>query len=227
MAASFLKTLAAFALLAPASLLGEATVKNTQLPILLDAQGGVLDLKTGNEILHKVRISQGDMVITADQLQGSQPGTKLNFDNSLLVFHGTVKITTEQGQLTADEAQITFVNNVLTRAVATGTPAAFEQRLEKSAKAAKGNAETIDYDVPKGLVRFTTNAFLSLNDPQFEIHGQALKYDAVNQKVIAPEEEQGSQRIHSIFTPPPPKTPLKPAPPKTAPAKTAPANPTP
>lgn len=219
MAASILKCLAAFGLLAATASPSAPIVKDTQLPIMLDAQSGEVDLKTGNEIFHKVRISQGDLVITADQAQASQPGTKLNFDNSLLVFRGMVKITTDQGQLTADEAQITFINNVFTKAVATGKPAAFEQRIVKSGKQAKGNAETIDYDVARGMVRFTTNAFLSLNDPQFEIRGQTLKYDAVNQKVIAPEEEQGSQRIHSIFTPPPPKTPPKSAPP--------PANPTP
>lgn len=213
MAVSYAKRLAAWALLAPAACLSAAVIKDTQLPILLDAQSGTVDLKTGNEIFHKVRISQGDMVITADQAQASQPGTKLNFDNSVLVFRGAVKITTEHGQLTADEAQLTFINNVFTKAVATGKPAAFEQRIVKSGKQAKGNAESIDYDVAKGMVRFSTNAYLSLNDPQFEIRGQVLKYDAANQKVIAPEDEQGSQRIHSIFTPPPPKTPPKSAPP--------------
>jgi lipopolysaccharide transport protein LptA len=213
MAASFLKRLAALAVLAPAVCSSVAVVKNPQLPIFLDAQSGSIDLKTGNDIFHKVRISQGDMVITADQAQASQPGTKLNFDNGLLVFRGAVKITTDQGLLTADEAQLTFINNTLTKAVAIGKPAAFEQRIEKSGKEAKGNAQTIDYDVAKGLVRFSTDAYLSLSDPQFEIRGQVLKYDAINQKVIAPEEEQGSQRIHSIFTPPPPKTPPKSAPP--------------
>jgi lipopolysaccharide export system protein LptA len=218
MAASFLRVLAPALWLAAAASPGATIVKDSQLPILLDAQSGTVDLKTGNEVFHKVRISQGDMVITADQAQASQAGTKLNFDNTVLVFRGAVKVTTDQGQLTADEAQITFIGNVFTKAVATGKPAAFEQRTVKTGKEAKGNAETIDYDVAKGMVRFTTNAFLSLSDPQFEIRGQVLKYDAANQKVIAPEDEQGSQRIHSIFTPPPPKTPPK---------STPPANPTP
>lgn len=214
MAASFLKCFAAIALILAAAEAAAAApaVKNPQLPIVLDAQSGALDLRTGNEVFHKVRISQGDMVVTADQAQASQPGTKLNFDNSLLVFHGSVKITTDRGLLTAEEAQLTFVNNALTKAVATGKPAAFEQRVQKNGKVAKGNAETIDYDVLKGVVRFTSNAFLSLSDPEYEIHGQSLKYDAVNQKVIAEEAEQGGQRIHSIFTPPP-KSPSKTPPP--------------
>ena len=215
MAASFLKCFAALALFSAAAdgAAAAAAPKNPQLPIVLDAQSGALDLRTGNEVFHKVRISQGDMVVTADQAQASQPGTKLNFDNSLLVFHGSVKITTDRGLLTAEEAQLTFVNNALTKAVATGKPAAFEQRVQKNGKVAKGNAETIDYDVTKGVVRFTSNAFLSLSDPEYEIHGQSLKYDAVNQKVIAEEAEQLGQRIHSIFTPPPPKSPNKTPPP--------------
>jgi lipopolysaccharide transport protein LptA len=206
MAASYLSFIA-LAVMVPGTFASAAAAKPAQLPIVLDAQSGEVDLHTGNEIFHKVRISQGDMVITADQAQASQPGTKLNFDNSLLAFRVNVKITTDKGQLTADEAQLTFVNNVLMKAVATGKPAAFEQRLAKAGRQAKGYADTIEYDVPKGIVRFTTNAYLSLNDPAYEIHAQSLKYDSINQKVIAEEAEQGSQRIHSIFTPPPKSAP--------------------
>ena len=193
------------------AILGAAAIKDSRLPILLDAQSGSVDLRTGNEIFNKVRISQGDMVITADLAHTSQPGTKLNFENSILVFRGAVRVTTEKGLLTADEAQLTFVNNALTKAEVTGKPAAFEQSKSKGSKEAKGNADTIDYDVAKGMVRFSKNAFLSVSDPQFEIHAETLRYDALSQKVLAPESEQGSQRIHSIFTPPPAKTP-KPAP---------------
>ncbi len=57
----------------------------------------------------------------------------------------------EQGQLFSDEAQITFVNNVLTKAVANGKPAAFEQRpSQRPASRPKATRETIDYDVGKG-----------------------------------------------------------------------------
>src|ERR1700730_11482269 len=204
MAASFPKCLIALALVLPWLQAGAAAGKSAQQPIVLDAQSGELDLHSGSELFHKVRISQGDMVVTADQAQATQPGTKLNFNNSLLAFRGAVKINTDKGLLTADEAQLTFVNNSLTKAVATGKPAAFEERVGKTGKQAKGQAEIIDYDVPKGIVHFTKNAFLSLNDPPTEIHAQAIKYDSINQKIIAEEAEQGSQRIHSIFTPPPP-----------------------
>ena len=83
------------------------------------------------------------------------------FENNVWNFRGNVKITVEQGQLFSDDAQITFVNNVLSKAVANGKPASFEQTVAKTGKLAKGNAETIDYDAAKHLVRFLKNAYLS------------------------------------------------------------------
>ncbi len=96
-----------------------AATRDAQLPILLDAQSTEVDLRTNTAVFNKVRISQGNIAITADQ--GHASG--LDFDNNLWVFRGNVKITMDQGLLTSDEAQITFANKVLTRAVANGKPA--------------------------------------------------------------------------------------------------------
>ncbi len=133
------------------------------------------------------------------------------FENNVWNFRGNVKITVEQGQLFSDDAQITFVNNVLSKAVANGKPATFEQSVAKTGKPAKGHAETIDYDAAKHLVRFLKDAYLTNGD--HEITGQSLKYDVLAQKVIAEEAEQNSQRVRITITPPPPKT----APPKSNP----------
>src|SRR5271169_707087 len=137
MAAFTAKTLALLALMAPLVLLGAAATRDPQLPILLDAQSTEVDLRTNTAVFNKVRISQGNMAITADQGHATQT-TALDFDNNLWVFRGNVKITMDQGLLTSDEAQITFVNKVLTRAVANGKPAAFEQVVPKTGKLAKG-----------------------------------------------------------------------------------------
>jgi lipopolysaccharide transport protein LptA len=96
---------------------------------------------------------------------------------------------------------------VLSKAVVNGKPAAFEQTVAKTGKLAKGNAETIDYDATKHLVRFQKDAYLSNGDN--EIRGQSLKYDVLAQKVIAEEAEQNSQRVHITITPPPKKAPPK------------------
>ncbi|HEX3398568.1 MAG TPA: lipopolysaccharide transport periplasmic protein LptA [Steroidobacteraceae bacterium] len=212
MAASFLKCLAMGALLTPlgpANAAAQTAVKHdTRAPILLDAQSTTIDLKTNSAVFSRIRISQGTMAITADQGQASQQRSPdMYFENNVWNFHGNVKVTMDQGQLFSDDAQITFVNSTLSKAVANGKPATFEQTETKTGKLAKGSAETIDYDAGKHIVRFSKDAFLTNGDN--EIRGQSLKYDVLAQKVIAEEAEQNSQRVHITITPPPktqPKT---------------------
>jgi lipopolysaccharide export system protein LptA len=219
MAASFLKCLSLAALILPAMQANaavSAAARDRQLPILLDAQSNTIDLKNNSAVFSKVRISQGTMAISADQGVATQKrAANIYFENNVWVFHGNVKITMDGGQLTSDDAQITFVNNLLDKAVVNGKPAAFEQNVSKTGKLAKGSADSIDYDAAKHMVRFSKDAFLSNGDN--EIRGQSLKYDVIGQKVIAEEAEQNSQRVHIVITPPPPKSPKA----------TAPANPTP
>jgi len=209
MAASTLKVLAVFALLAPSVQASAAAARETQQPILLDAQSTEVDLRTNNAIFHKVRISQGSMSVSADQGQATKHTTGLDFDNSVWVFRGNVKITMDQGQLTSDDAQITFTNKVLTKAVADGKPAEFEQHIAKTGKVAQGHADTIDYDVAKSQIHLSKNAYLTNGDN--EIRGESLKYNILAQNVVAEEAEQGSQRVHIIITPPP-KSPPPPKP---------------
>jgi lipopolysaccharide transport protein LptA len=195
MAASTLnKAVALFALALPAPLAIAAHVE--QQAISLDAQSSELDYKNNNLIFHKVRITQGNMSVAADQAQA----TGLDFENSRWVFRGNVRITLDQGQLSSDEAEITFSKKLLSKAIVNGNPAAFEQRIAKTGKLAQGRAELIDYDVAKGVVHLSKNAWLS--DGQNEIRGESLKYNVVAQNIVAEASEQGSQRVHIIITPP-------------------------
>jgi lipopolysaccharide transport protein LptA len=208
MAVSFRNLFACVALLASlaaASAAPGTLSRDRREPILFDSSGGTIDLKTNTAVFNKIRISQGGMSITADQGQANQQRSQnLYFENNVWNFRGNVKITVEQGQLFSDDAQITFVNNELTKAIVNGKPASFEQTGAKNRKPAKGHADTIDYDASKHIVRFSKDAYLSNGDN--DIRGQALKYDVLAQKVIADEAEQNSQRVHIIITPPPPKS---------------------
>src|ERR1700734_3656381 len=208
------KLLTLVALLAPlaqASAAPATIARDRQADILLEAQSTTIDLKTNTAVFSKIRISEGGMSITADQGQANQQRSKdLYFENNVWNFRGNVKIVVEQGQLFSDDAQITFVNNALSKAIANGKPASFEQTVTKTGKPAKGHADTIDYDASKDLVRFLKDAYLTNGD--HEILGQSVKYEILAQKVIADEAEQNSQRIHIVITPPP-----KTAPPKTNP----------
>ena len=199
MAASILRTFALFACaLSTAPAIAAAQVE--QQTITLDAQSSELDAKNNNLLFRKVRIAQGTMAVTADQAQA----TGLDFENSHWVFRGNVKITMDQGQLSSDEAEITFAKKLLSKALVNGKPAVFEQHIAKTGKVAKGHADTIDYDVARGIVHFSKNAWLS--DGDREILGESLKYNVLAQTILAEASEQGSQRVHIIITPPPPKS---------------------
>ena len=202
MAASSLKSLALIALAVQAGS-AVAAVPPAQQVITLDAQSSELDLRSNNALFHKVRISQGTMSVSADQGQAMRQASGLDFDNSVWIFRGNVKITMDQGQLTADDAQINFTKKLLAKALANGSPAEFQQRIAKTGKIARGHADTIDYDASKGIVRLLKNAWLS--DEQNEIRGESLKYNLRAQSIVAEAAEQGSQRVHIIITPPPAK----------------------
>jgi lipopolysaccharide export system protein LptA len=213
MAASNPKTLAWLGLIGLALTLGTsppggaalaaAAAPAAQQTISLDAQSSELDLRSNNVIFRKVRIAQGSMTVSADQGQATRQASGLDFDNSLWVFRGNVKITMDQGLLTSDDAEINFTKKLLSKAVANGKPAQFEQRIAKTGKLAQGHADTIDYDAARGIVRLVKNAWIS--DGQNEIRGETLKYNVLAQSIIADAAEQGSQRVHIIITPPPAK----------------------
>jgi lipopolysaccharide export system protein LptA len=209
MAVSTLKVLAAFALLAPSEQAAVAAPRNAQPPIELVAQSTEVDLRTNSAVFHKVRISQGNMSITADEGHAT---SGQNFDNSVWVFGGHVKITMDQGQLTSDDAQITFANNVISKAVADGKPAEFEEPIVKTGKTAHGHADTINYDLATNQVHFSKGAYLS--NGENEMRGESLRYNVLTQTVVAVEAEQGSQRVQFIITPPPKSPPPKSPPPK-------------
>jgi lipopolysaccharide transport protein LptA len=173
---------------------------DTQLPISLDAQSSDLDYRNNIIVFRKVKITQGKMSVEADQAQANG----VNFDNSRWSFRGKVRISVDQGLLTSDEAEITFSNKVLTRAVITGTPAEFEQPREKTGQIARGRANLIIYDVQQGTVNLSKDAWLT--DGQNEIRGESLKYSVRDQRVVAEAAEQGSHRVRITITPPPAKS---------------------
>ena len=182
---------------------GHAAATVPQQTISLDAQSSELDLRSNNVVFRKVHISQGATTVSADLGSATKQATGLDFDNSLWIFRGNVKITMDDGELTSDDAEINFAKKALAKAVVNGNPAAFEQRVAKTGKVAHGRADTIDYDARKGVVRLSKNAWLS--DGQTEIRGESLKYDVLAQSIVAEGAEQGSQRVHIVITPPPSK----------------------
>jgi lipopolysaccharide transport protein LptA len=170
---------------------------DSTLPISVEAQSSEFDYKNSTLEFRKVKITQGTMSVAADQAQASG----LNFVSSRWSFHGKVRMAVEQGFLTSDDAEITFANKLLSKAVITGKPAEFEQRNSKTDQTARGRAQSIVYDAKLGMVDLTHDAWLT--DGQYEIRGDQLKYSVRDQHVLANTPEQGSQRVHITITPPP------------------------
>jgi lipopolysaccharide transport protein LptA len=178
-----------------------ATSAPPQTPILLDAQSSEVDYLKNELLFRKVKISRGPMSVSADLAQATGQSTNLNFEDSQWVFRGNVKIITEQGQLTSDEADVTFIKSLLSKAVISGKPAEFEQRNTKTAKPIVGHADLITYDVGKGTVSLSKNAWLS-NGAE-DVRGELLKYNFAEKKIFANPADQSSQRVHIVVTPPP------------------------
>ena len=177
---------------------------SSQQPIDFTAQSAETDAKNKTVFARKPRISQGTMTLVADTGQGNGTDIQTAFENSVWVFKGAVKVTVESGSMSSDEAQVTFTHSVLSKVVITGRPATFQQKIPKSDKTATGHADSIDYDVSKGLVKLNRDAYL--NNGQVEVHGESLKYDIVRQVSSAEVADQDSQRVHFVITPPPPKS---------------------
>jgi lipopolysaccharide transport protein LptA len=190
-------------LAAPGSIMAAPKVR--QQAIVLDAQSA--DVTAENVVFHRVKIAQGEMSITAELGHGTgspknigKKNESLDFDDSVWVFRGNVKITVEEGVVNSDEAAITFLKQALTKAVANGNPATFEGRMAKTGKVAHGHADTIDYDATQGIITLLHNAWLS--DGQAEIRGESLKYNMNTQSIQGESTESGSQRVHIVVPPP-------------------------
>jgi lipopolysaccharide transport protein LptA len=124
------------------------------------------------------------MSITADQGQATGMASGLDFDNSLWVFRGNVKITMDQGLLTSDDAEITFANKLLSKAVANGKPAAVRTAHRQNRQARSGARRHHRLRCrARAWCIWSKNAWMS--DGQNEIRGESLKYNVLAQSIVA------------------------------------------
>ena len=158
---------------------GTAAVRNSELPINVEAASTDFDYKNNSLVFKRVRITQGDMQVDAAEARA----TGLNFDNSEWQLTGDVRILVPDGSLSSSEATVTFRDNQILRAVIVGTPASFEQKLRQSQQVARGRASKITYDVKASTVRLNGDAWLT--DGQNQIQGATLIYNSAQQRVAA------------------------------------------
>lgn len=169
--------------------------RQSELPINVDATSSDFDYRNNTLLFRDVVITQGAVQVRANEATA----TGLNFEDSEWVFRGNVRITVEGGSLQSEEARVNFINNAIAKAIITGSPASFEQKLEDSPEIARGRAGTIQYDVTGATVRLQRDAYLT--DGRNDISGETLVYSIRDQRVLANAEEQGDERVHITINP--------------------------
>lgn len=190
---------AKFLSLSAAFLFGSAWAQALQLPdptqaITITANSSVLDHRQNTVLYRKVRITQGDVSIEADEAAASGR----EFENSQWTFTGAVRIRLPNGSIDSDVAVVTFEAGQIAQARMTGKPARFEQHRTNPDQLAQGRAGVIEYDITQSTVRLQNEAWLS--DGESEISSETLVYDMRGERVLA-NPEGDEQGVNITFRP--------------------------
>ena len=175
--ASSHRSLLAFALCAACAC--ALAQEREQLPIQLTATSLNFDSQKGVVEYGAVTITQGQVRITADRAVT----TGVDFKDSKWQFNGTVRISMPDSAIASDTAEVKFAGGEIQSAVVTGGPATFEQKRKD--ETAQGRANRIDYDLKRGTVEFSGDAWLK--DARTEVTGETLEYSTMTQRVISKE----------------------------------------
>jgi lipopolysaccharide export system protein LptA len=136
--------------------------------------------------------ANAEITIQSDRAEFDRKlGTAL-YMGSVILQQGTLLINADQIALFSDSAQR------LNKAVATGTPARFQQQLEGDKGLTKGQGEIITYLTQDKTVSFFKDASLEQKDSSFS--GNLIIYDLVNENVKAKGQTQ-SQAVPNIDQP--------------------------
>lgn len=134
-----------------------------------------------------------------------------DFDRKSGVAHYTGDVILEQGTLKITADQITLYSNEnkkLTKAVAVGKPAHFQQLMEGDKGLTKAQAQTITYLTSDKHVTLVEEAYLEQEGNVFT--GESIVYDMIDESVSAkggtqteltPEGEKKPTRIKMIIQP--------------------------
>ncbi|HEY1284079.1 MAG TPA: LptA/OstA family protein [Steroidobacteraceae bacterium] len=157
------------------------------------------DYRQNNVELRNVDISQCDVRVRAKTARAKG----LNTENAHWNFDGDVRIDVEsRGNLRANEAEVEFRDNQISKLNITGSPAEFEQKRKDDAMA-RGHAQEIEYDVTGGTVRLANDAWLT--DGRIDLKCAQIFYDIRQQSAKCPAQPGSGQRVEFTIPPMKPK----------------------
>ena len=116
-----------------------------------------------------------------------------NFRNSRWVFSSQVTFTLPTGNIVADSAIVTFVNNQISAIHVTGSPATFEHRNVTKQLVAHGSAGVIDYQLTQNIVKLSEQAWVSVG--QNECRAVVMLYNLSNEQLSADSADQNGQKV--------------------------------
>lgn len=189
-------TLAA-TLAAAMALLGAPSAGAQQAEINLEAASSDFDRRNERLVFQQVRIQQGDMVISADVAESRN----LDFSNGSWLFEGNVRISSPMGEIQSATATVSFLDHRLAAATAEGTPARFTRTLpEPEPRLVRGTANRITFNMAEGVLELAGQA--ALRDGLREVSGGRLLYRIAEDRLIASADDEGSDRVRIVITPP-------------------------
>jgi lipopolysaccharide transport protein LptA len=205
--------LAAITVLTGASSKGTAITSNRckidveSGPTEMDYETHLINLRGGVKITQSAQRPEDHAACDVSVAADSAQATGIDFNNSKWVFTGKVHIQAEsQGELHSDRASVEFSNNVLARAIVTGSPAQFEQTRSTAGRLVKGEAATIDYEVAAGIVKLMGdktigNAWLSDDHNDNDLHSATIIYNIREKRLEGDAGPSPGGRVHMTITP--------------------------
>jgi lipopolysaccharide export system protein LptA len=110
-----------------------------------------------------------------------------------VVYRGSVQADQGTMRVTADEMIVEYRDEKVTRIIARGQPATYQQQLEADRGLVKADARTITYYTQEERVDLEGEAYLSQGGN--EIAGQLIQYDIVAGRVNAESGDQGPVEV--------------------------------
>ena len=187
-----LAAIALAAVLLPAAAHAEEDSGEPESKLQIDADAGRYDAATGRMTLNRVRISEGEYGISADQADSDSFGLK----DATWNFLGNVRFRALTASLTCDSAELRFEDDRLRSAVVRGNPV----RMRNDGDVViEGNAASVQYDAESQLVSFMGGAVLQTRASR--VSGQSITYDIRNQTVtVNPPEGEPVLFTFDFFT---------------------------
>jgi len=178
-----------------------AQLADLRLPISLDADSTDWDGKTSMLMFRGLRLSQGQIGVSADQGRAS----KLDFQDSVWRFEGNVVIDVEGGHIECSSADLKFTDHTLRLASIKGSPATFALQRPGSDEITYAEAGQLEYDLAAGIVEFADNATITEGGNQ--ISSSYLVYNIAEQRINAQSTGNGDEKVKIIYTPNATRTP--------------------